>query len=331
MTFVTAFLIPGLYFLFVTFMAFKKRREEKSKIYVFSVLCFLISMGLGTLFIFNSRGSTSGVGFLFLPCCSLVPALLGALLGYLVIHDKKCVYKVIPVALLILYFSYLIFKIVEVKQRNHKADISYANQRAEFSKGRAWVSKVEQENPDQASALFDKKIRTTKKKSILLAIARSQFLSTESLIELSRSKDIGVVLEVISNPNTPVSVLETVYRQSQYPSYFYTSLARNPRTPKVILEDLYSKREVNSGIEPGLAGNSKLPEEMALKILTSNNPIVLVRLGSNKSLDCSIVNKVWSKLSTFDRGNMKHNMKWAVKLTQKRLNECTLKEAQRKK
>ncbi len=309
MAIVSFFILPAVYLIIAVVYSIKHRKTLIGQAMLYSLVCFLISVFLGSVLIFSSRGSTAGVGFLFLPLYSLLPATLGFGL-------KAIQKKIIRVGLLLCLLSFYGFEVYETyktQEGNRRSDQEQARKNAEFAKNRKWVREIEQSGPKLASRVLKERAESTDDRAVLIPIASSKMAPVELLIRLSKSLDDGIVLTVVRNHHTPSKALEDIYSTRTYPGYIFYALASNPNTPTKILFELFEQRDVNLGIETALAENPAAPMELLEKILESKYPLALANITLNPKADCSQIIQAHDNIKQLDPdlNYLKTAQRWA--------------------
>ncbi len=240
---------------------------------LYGLLAFFVSFVLGALGILESRGSTSGIGFVFLPIYCLVPGLLGFAFGLLQTRYRlRSAANVSTVGYqaglwlvalgLISVLSYQGLGWYETRQLNETRDAETQRQREAIRAFSDELNRLLAERPGEEAALIAELAAETTDRTRLIPLANSRFASAAVLDELSRSPDFGVALSALRNPNVTPESIVWVYRHHRYPDYFFSNFAAHPATPAWILTELYSKRAQNTGIPRGLIQNPNTPPEI---------------------------------------------------------------------
>lgn len=294
MVIVSFFILPISYLLCALFFLILRRGTLASKASGYSLAAFFISMSFGTILILSSRGSTTAIGFLFLPTYSLIPAILSASIPFI----RPTWGRGFVVVMTLSFYVLIIHQTYTNKKKNEDFDIETNRQSVEINKNSQWVKDLEVQQTDKASQLLGERANQTSDRTILIPIAESKMASIELLKQLSKNSDLGVVLTVVRNPNTPSETLEDIYFNSSYPGYFFSDLSSNSNTPERVLLQLFDKRNENSGIEKGLASNVNVPDQLIPKMLKSENALVLGELAKNRKMNCKVIVEAHSKLDT---------------------------------
>ena len=214
---------------------------------------YWLFMAAGTYHIFISRGSTSGIGFLFIPFYCLLPALVGALGVTLTTQKANWIRALggLVLAGLIPMASFALQGIVETQQTNAKRD---AQRKAHYE---AYVGYRKQlrDHPDRYPAeKLVALIETKKERAFLLAVASWKDTPDIVLKKLVDQDDGGILLSLLRHPRTPMSAIDKAVRLNQH-HYFSRDLAANSQTPRDILLSLVSNISKNVGIGRALVQN----------------------------------------------------------------------------
>ena len=286
------FFVPAVFTLCLLIFSFNTKDPVRTKFARYSLVSYLIFLGLGTKAILSSRASTASIGFIFLPYYSMIPSLLAGTYSYFKNRWAKFALGSVQVVLM----GAAVFQIYKVNELNASRDAENARQAVEIQKNREWVKSIEREQPTKAAELLAEKANGSTDRTILIPIAESSVATEDLLTKLSEQQDLGVLLTVVRNKNTPPEILKKIFMHSSYPPYFFQALSSNPKTPKEILLELYEKRNVNTGIEQSLASNSAIPTEIIVKLSESSNALVLGELVRNPAIDCDTASKAFQRL-----------------------------------
>ena len=161
-----------------------------------------------------------------------------------------------------------------------------------------WELKVElKENPGKELEILENFADTTDRTQ-LIPIAESKYASIELLDKLSESNDLGVVLTVVRNQNTSAETLERVFTSHLYPDYFFNDLASNPNTPIVILEDIYKQKHKNSGIAQNLVKNPVTPKTILEKLSSETEVRVFHAFVKRLDSKCDFLDKMKERINS---------------------------------
>jgi len=232
---------------------------------------YLVSFALGTVSLLESRGSTSGLGFLFLPGLAMAPGLMASILGALQQWRQRLEpsslwrrIQGIGMALSTLgILAVLGFQAIDwydTRRANHARDQEPERHREAIRANTQRIEGLLAAHPGEEAALIEREASGSNDRTLLIPLARSPYAPTSLLDRLARSPDLGVALSAVRNPNISQDTLVWVYRDHIYPAYFYSTLAGHPRSPSWMLAELYEKRDQNAGVAPALSRNPNTPE-----------------------------------------------------------------------
>lgn len=329
MTFLIPFWIGPLLFIVLTAYLSLRRSIAWRRAGLYGLLAFSLFLLLGTYSILQSRSSTAGIGFIFLPIMALVPGLIGIALGkahrtYLQARQAQPPAgsrrnMIMLGVLLLLPFVWQVYATLDTVSRNKARDVESARQTAAIKENTQVLASLLSVSPGKESDILNQKAAQTTDRVMLIPIAASHFASAELLETLSRSTDFGVVLSVVRNKNTASKTLEWVYKNHRYPPYFYMDLSGNPNTPDAILHELYGKRAENSGIAMRLASNPSLPNNILTKLMLERDKYVLRNILDRPQLTCAQVSNVASSINAMHV----NDVGWLTDKARGRMQNCT--------
>jgi hypothetical protein len=277
-------IFPALFVLGCLALIAWNPKSSWRRVGAYGLLAYFVSFAIGTLGILESRGSTSGIGFLFLPTIALGPGLLGALLGIFQqrrlrlkphlgrrrIHEIGMTLSALAIAAIL---GFQTLQWYETGKLNQARDRETERQRQAIRSNSLRIEQLLGAHPGEEARLISREAAGVEDRTLLIPLARSPFAPTDLLDRLSRSPDLGVALTAVRNPNISQEALIRIYREHTYPGYFFSTLADHPRTPPWMLAELYEKRNQNIGIAPALSRNPNTPFEIR-KQLHDSNPSV---------------------------------------------------------
>lgn len=305
-------ILPALFLIVCTaLILIPKMKYRRAGFY--GLLAFFASFFLGAYTIFQSRGSTSGIGFIFLPLIALLPGITGFILGkvnaaFLRKNKNNDPAGLLKTALIILSLLLVApyvaqtYALMNVFTKNKASDVKAAEHKKLLTQNFRKIKRLVSENPGREKQLLESLAKDTRDRTLLIPIAKSNFASPELLDRLSKSTDLGIVLTVVKNRNTTVETLVWVHKNHSYPSYFYSTLALNPKTPPEILHELYEKRDQNRGIPLGLARNVNVPKEILEKLLSVRDKYLMRDILKRPDLTCEQLEKVNETIGAIEDG-----------------------------
>ena len=290
---------------------------------------FSLFLLLGTYSILQTRSSTAGLGFIFLPIIALVPGFIGLALGrarhhYLLARQAHSPAgsprrnMVILGVLLLIPFAWQAYAALETLSKNKAQDMESARQSKAITENTKELASLLSASPGKESDILGQRAAQTNDRAVLIPIAGNTFASADLLETLSRSADFGVVQTVARNKNTASKTLEWIYRNHRYPPYFYMNLSGNPNTPDAILHELYDKRAENGGIAWNLARNPNLPGDILTKLTLEQDKYVLRDILNRPHLSCAQVSNVVSSADKIHD----NDLAWLMEMARSRMEDC---------
>ena len=228
------------------------------KPYLMAIGAFLISGALLSYAILQSRGSTSVIGFIFVPLFSILPAGIAYALA---ISRKGWPRALLGIGLILLLGFH--FRIIATTMRHtEQRDLDARYRAALYSQAHMIVEGKVRAHPGAESQALREMLAGSPSREMILAIVDDPRCPPDYLARFGRSDDMGIVLAVARNPSTPPDTLESIFRAPRYPSFYFSTLSRNPATPVTILRELYLRRKENRLIAPNLSTNPSTPADI---------------------------------------------------------------------
>lgn len=325
------FSLLGLSALFVVacIILLLSRKSEWKRSSLYGILAFGSFLFFGSYSILQSRSSTAGLGFIFLPIIALIPGGSGLILGKIHTEYFRRKQRNKPLAIhrsgLIIFSLFILMPFIwqanvllNTISKNNLCDIEVARQRVAIENNINKLKMLLSENPGREVDILKEKAGETEDRVELIPIAKNKHASSEILNELSRSADIGIVLTVVGNQNTSEKTLEWLYINHTNPTAVYPSLSSNPKTPKKILRELYEKRHQYTLIAWQLARNPELPEDILNKLVNEPRGRVLLHILGRSDITCEQVEKVINTLEKLKDTDIS----WLIDLSEKRMESC---------
>jgi hypothetical protein len=275
------------------------------------IMC-AVTFAAGYWSILQSRASTAGIGFLFLPGAGALSGLLAALFARLRTHPKPANRTAAWLCLAGSLGVGTSFGIGGLQERakNRGRDREQVEHRRSFDEDRLRIAEMMQKNPGTESTALDAEIeRHIGDQSFLTAAVETAYVSEDRLDQLS-TRD-GLVLSVARNPRTRSDTLERIYRKSAGATHGYQmlpefqALAAHKNTPLDILRAIANGPESNPLIDRALAGNPSAPRDVLDKIAGSGDVYMLRSLLGNAALDCGLLRKAAARLGPGDRNEVR--------------------------
>jgi hypothetical protein len=292
-------LIPALLVLPVAFVVFEiiHLRKGNRMAAGIGVLCFALALATGAWSILQSRSSTAGIGFLFLPLMASGAGLLG--LGFGVVRESAAT-SATTLAWLFAAVAAIAIVMpvvggVQTVRRNASRDRDYAVAEKQIAQNRASIATMLAQNKGAERETIGEQIRARMNdRTFLIPALESEFVSPGLLDTLAVSPDLGVALQAMRNPNTSAATIERIHRTHASPDYFAAAIAAHPNAPPALLREIYKQ----PGLEIWFAGNPATPTDMLDEIATTTKSrSVLQALAKNSSLSSTARRRVEAALA----------------------------------
>jgi hypothetical protein len=286
----TLLLLPLAYVAGVVVLWATRRREALA----LSLAVFVGTLAAGGWAILQSRSSTAGIGFIFLP-------ILAAVAGGLVLafgasrrtnHGALRVLGVVALASALVPAASELVNARRTIERNAVRDADQARRDSAIVQYRRELDTLISHAGDAAADTLNVllRARSADREFVLAALERDR-VSQAMLDTLGRSNDLGLALQAVRNPNASAAMLARVYRTSAYPAYFYQALTAHAHTPPEILREIHRLHPAPiSGLDISFAGNPSAPRDVLLDVARTSESIDAIRtLLRNPALDCAMV------------------------------------------
>ena len=287
---ITVLILPLAYVAGLVALLVKRRRSDVA----LSALFAAATVAAGAWSLVQSRSSTAGIGFIFLP-------MLGAVAGVLVLaytqsrREESRLLRALGLAALA---AACIPIIVELRggratiARNASRDADQGRRDSAYARYRARFDTIVTTSGPRAAHTVESLLRTHRddRELVLAALERPQ-VSAPLLDTFARSPDLGIALQAVRNPNTSLETLEWIYRTHDNRTYFLQALAAHPNTPPGILREIHAVQPAPiTGLDIWFAGNPSAPIDVLLDVARSTESIDAVRaLLRHPSLDCAMI------------------------------------------
>ena len=281
-------------------------RGHRSGLLVSLLMCGM-TVATGYWSIRQSRASTAGIGFLFLPGASALSGSLAALFDWWRRDPRPIARAAAWLPLLASVGIVVSFCVggLQEREKNASRDRLQAEYRRLIDENHLKIAQLIRENPGNEIAALDTEIDKHRgDRTFLIPALETPFVSEDRLDQLSAHDDLNVVLSVARNPRARSDTLERIYRQSSYPPYFFQALAEHKNTPVDILRSLARHPEPIGSLDVALARNPSAPRDVLDKIAGSGDVYALRSLLSNAALDCELLRKAAARLSSADRNDI---------------------------
>jgi hypothetical protein len=268
-----------------------------------------VTMAAGYWAIVHSRGSTAGIGFLFLPGAGALSGALATVFARLRLDPRPAVRAVAWLLLLASAGVAASYGVGGAREqvKNRDRDRQAEESRRLINQNRLTIAQLVRNNEGHEDIALDAEIeRHRADRTFLIPALESPFVSGDRLDALSANDDLGVVLMVARNPNTRSDTLERIYRTSSYPPYFFQALGGHKNTPVAILRHLADQPAPMSSemIDRALAQNPSAPRDILDRLAGRGDVYTLRYLLGNPALDCGLLRKAAPRLAPGDRNEV---------------------------
>ena len=284
-------LIP-IVFLVAAVILFVKRKRRGVML---AVVFYAVAIAAGGWSIMQSRSSTAGIGFLFLPLIAVLPAFLAwtfrnlqdsptaglRILGWICLAGACTV------------IGTMAYEGRKTIALNMTRDAQQQARSQRIDENRKAIAALLRENPGRETAALEQLIQEKSgDDTFLLPALASEFVPAETLDRFARKDDYGVTLTVLRNPNCRAGTLARIYRTHSYPTYFHQALAAHPNTPVEILRELFNKPRDISGLDIWFGKNPSTPADMLLELANTQDINVIQSLLQNPRIDCTMLGRI---------------------------------------
>lgn len=288
--------IPALYAAVLVYLA----RKGDAKGIGLSILFFAMVFATGFWAITQSRSSTAGIGFMFLPLTSTVGGFLGLAFGRWRSSVERPRKSLGGIALGAAAFI-LLLNVREgfaTRVRNQGRDDNYAVHAAAIARNQKSISASLEQNRGREGAFLDSSIRANRNdRTFLIAALPNDSISPALLDTLANHPDRGIASMSVGNPGTRAETLSRIYRQKTFPDYFYQTLAAHRNSPPDVLRGIYRNPGVMSNLDIWLAGNPSTPRDVLQLIAKkTTDRSVVARMLENPAMDCGLLSELGTTL-----------------------------------
>jgi hypothetical protein len=236
------------------------------------IVPYAIAAGVEWWAIAQSRSSTAGIGFLFLP---LFAAMVGFLsIGFVVTRRSNARSArwagVIMGAAAALLIAQGLFDGLRTIERNRARDAANVANEDRTRTMRHELAAMLSNNKGSEEVALAREIRARNAdRSFVLVALESPFVPTAIVDSLADSADAGIALEAVRSPAVSSATLERVFRTRADIGYFAQAIAANPRSPSSVLRELFHRPGVRPQLDIWLAANPATPNDVVAAIAAS--------------------------------------------------------------
>jgi len=285
--------LPIAYLAWLGALAIKHRGREVSV----SLLACAITIAVGAWAILQSRASTAGIGFIFLPILGCAAG--GLVLAYLASRRAQSgIVRTVGLAALVAAAVPAVAALRGGRAsiaRNQSRDADQVRRDSAYARHRVRLDTVLAGSGDRAADTLEALAREhAADRELVLAVLERPEAPATLLDTFAHSPDLGIALQAIRNPNAQPETLERIYRTHQYRDYFLQALAAHANTPPAILREIRALRPAPiTGLDIWFAGNRSTPTDVLLDVARTSESIDAVRtLLQHPALDCGMIEGV---------------------------------------
>jgi hypothetical protein len=263
----------------------KGRREGLA----YAAFFFVLTLAVGSWAILRSHSSTAAIGFLLLPFFGAGAGALGWAFAKFRGSEKSilrftgwaCLLGALGVDVA------LVQQGVETVRLNRSRDLARQAHEQEIQRNRTTIQSLIGRNKGSEAKVLNSMIADRlNDRAFLIPALETPYVSADWLDRLADSKDYGVALTAVRNPNCRPETLIRIYQTHAYPDYFFQALAINANTPPDLLRDLYRRPQTIHGLNIWFAQNPATPQDVLHDIATSN---VIHGFFKNPQVDCGLI------------------------------------------
>ena len=293
--------MPAAYLIGLGVLFFRGRRRGIAA----SLVAFALALAAGGWAVLQSRSSTAGLGFLFLP---FIAVLAGALAWA---FQNLRVSRSLPVRTAA--WACLLGAIAVVGGELNAGRETIAKNRGRDAEHRARALRMERNQadisqrlalaPGQEVATLAVLLREHEgDPEFLLPALESKFASADDLDRFARKDELSLTLTALRNPNCRAETLVRIHRTHAYPDYFLQALSAHPNTPPELLREIHAQQPRRiQGLDHWLARNPSTPPDL-LEALSRGADVNVIRgLLQNPGLSCAMLPEIARSLRSSPR------------------------------
>jgi hypothetical protein len=282
--------LPLAYVVAVAVLLLKRRGADVG----ISLVVAGITIAAGSWAILQSRASTAGIGFVFLPT-------LAALAGGLALaygasrRARSGVIRLLGATALLAAGAPAALALrdgVKTIARNAHRDEEQAHRDSALVRHRARLDTLLATSGERADDTLEAELRAhgDDRELVLAALERSQ-ISPALLDSFAHSPDLGIALQAVRNPRTTSTTLASIYRTHPNRTYFLQALAGHANAPPSVLREIRALRPAPiTGLDIWFAGNPSTPADVLRDVARTSESIDAVRtLLHHPALDCAMI------------------------------------------
>jgi hypothetical protein len=293
--------VPAAYLVTLAVLFAKGRRRGLAV----SLLLFAVALAAGAWAILQSRSSTAGIGFLFLPFVAVLAGALGWVFQNLRdgsdVAARAAGWACLASAIAIIAWEANAGR--ETVALNRSRDAQQRARSLRIDQHGAMIGELLARSPGHEAAVLARLIAEhAEDPEFLLPALASPFASPEDLDRFARTDDLSLTLTVLRNRNCRADTLARIYRTHTSPDYFLQALCAHPHTPPELLREIHAQapRRI-TGLDRWLARNPATPPDLLLALARSTDVDVIQGLLQNPTITCAMLAEVSRSLAGSSR------------------------------
>lgn len=281
--------VPAAYLIGLGVLYFRGRRRGIAT----SLVAFALALAAGAWAVLQSRSSTAGLGFLFLPFIAVVAGALAWAFQNLR-ASRSLPARIAAWACLLGAVAVVGGELDagrETIEKNRGRDAEQRARTLRIERNQADISQRLAQAPGREAAALAVLIREHEGDAeFLLPALESKFASPDDLDRFARSDDLGLTSTALRNPNCRSETLVRIHRTHSNPDYFLQALSAHPNTPPELLREIHGQNPRRIlGLDHWLARNPSTPPDVLEALARNADVSVIQGLLQNPRLTCAML------------------------------------------
>lgn len=301
MALILIFGAPAVFLAAAASLYLQNRRRGLGWAFLFAAAAILA----GGWAIVQSRASTAGIGFIFLPTYGAAAGALAWAFANALASGSRALRAAGWVALAgaLAVPGSLAVSGLKTIEKNRIRDAEHKAHRDEIDRHRASLRSMMAGGGERKAAELNSMIEgRTRDRAFLIAALERPEAAPELLDRLAGSEDYGIALQAVRHPSCPPSTLERVYRTHSYPDFFFQALAAHPNAPGEILREIFRRPRSIGGLDLWFAQNPATPPDILEEIARrTRDASVIQSFFKNEKLGCALLPILAASLAASSR------------------------------
>lgn len=282
---------------------FKKRRSGLG----YGLLTLILSAALFTWSIFQSRGSTAAIGLLFVPAYSSICAIF--VWAFFQLKDKMILLRIVGYLFLFVSIGFIGYGGYHgLKERKRAEDREKSV--LEIQNYRRQILDQSNKNSDNKEQWLHEQVKSNIENSSFLSAALYEpYLSADTLKLMAESGDTTILVTVISHKNVTPEIIESIFSKHKNDTRLDVAFAMNSSTSTSILEEVYKRSQYTGH---WLSENLNSSTSMLEKMATENTAETLTKVLKHPKVNCGILKialKTMENTNLYDPDKQKEVLK----------------------